>query len=253
MQINTARNIVLAVMALWAAAAFAGPARISFVGCPANGQVGPLPPPTGKSRTVLLRSPVPGPIAYYEGAQGYGVYAPAGWHCRVSYGSAGAWLVVTPQHIPTGKTFSFDPPIVEMATIDGGTSGRFLVAQIGYMLFPSLTKKYINQIENEVGFSPAETRAEIEKSKYPTDSLTYLSKSVVEFVTPANKTGLGTEGAAKIANAPIQGVVVLYECQETPTGMSILRTSLGAKNQRWVNVLMTLNISRMNSESGCLE
>lgn len=138
-----------------------------------------------------------------------------------------------------------------MAAIDGDTGGRFEVAQLGSMLFPELTKEYVHQIEDEGILSPTEVKAEIERKKYPTDSLTYLSKHAVVFVTPADKKGLGTEGAAKVAKAPIQGIVVLYEYQEDPIGMAVLQTSLGVKDQRWASPLLKLNLSCMKSVNGC--
>lgn len=90
MQIKASKAVLIAAIALWVVPAFAATVRAPFVGCPADGQVGPLAPPTGKARLVHTESVLPGPIAYYKGAQGYGVFAPAGWNCRVSYGSVGA-------------------------------------------------------------------------------------------------------------------------------------------------------------------
>lgn len=253
MQTNVSIAVLIPAIALWAAPVLATTVRAPFVGCPANGQVGPLAPPAGKARIIHVEGPLPGPIAYYKGAQGDGVFAPAGWHCDVSYGSAGAWLVVTPHRISylTDRPFSFAPPIIEMSTLDGETSGRFIVAQLGLMLFPKRTKKYIDQIERETGLTPAQVLTQTKLGIGSADKLTYLSKQAVQFVTPANKKGLGTEGAVKVAKAPIQGIVVLYEYQGDPIGMTVLRTSLGVADQRWVSALLKINALCMRLPNGC--
>lgn len=251
MQTKASRTVLIAAIALWLSPAFAASVHAPFVRCPADSVFSPVAPPTGKVHIIHTESSLPGPIAYYKGVQGLGVLAPSGWHCRESYGSAGAWLVVTPHRILPNHTFSFAPPVIEMSTIDGETSGRFIVAQLGSMLFPKLTKKYVFQIEHEGVLRPAQVKAEIERRKYPTDSLTYLSKRAVEFETPANERGLGTEGAAIVANAPIQGIVVLYDNDGSPIGMSVLRTSLGTENQRWASAILKLNLPCMRSANGC--
>src|SRR5437870_7006965 len=59
---------------------------IRFVGCPADGQMGPIAPPRGQPQVMSLSQVPAGAVAYYKGEQAPGVFAPAGWHCRVWYG-----------------------------------------------------------------------------------------------------------------------------------------------------------------------
>ena len=244
------RFLVIAI-SLWTVPAFAASVHAKFVGCPADGQTGPVTPPAGKARTIKTKVSPPGPIAYYKGVQGYGVYAPAGWNCKLTYGSAGASLVVTPHAISPNFGHSYAAPIVEMSIVDGETSGRFEVARLGYMLFRSLTKDYVSQIENEGVLPPAQVKSNIEKKKYPNDSLTYLGKQAVRFKTPANTRGLGTGGAVKVSDAPIHGLVVLYECGGKPEAMSLLRLSLGKESQRWISTLLELNSPYIRSIDAC--
>ncbi len=44
---------------------------------------------------------------------------------------------------------------------------------------------------------------------YPSDKLTYRSKNVVEFETPANTEGLGTESRLQMNASPIDGVAII--------------------------------------------
>jgi hypothetical protein len=176
MQSDIIKKLIIAAIAFFSATAFAANVQVPFVGCPADGQVGPLAPPVGKARIIRIEDSLPGLIAYYKGAQGYGVFAPAGWHCRETYGSSGAQLVVAPHKFLTADTISYPPPLIEMSTLDGQTSGRFMVAELGSMLFQSLTKQYVSDIEREGVLPLAESRADLERKKYPTDKLTYYKQ-----------------------------------------------------------------------------
>ena len=62
---------------------------VPFVGCPSDGQAGPVATPTGGPVRVSLPARVAAELAYYKGGQGTGVLAPRGWQCFESYGSSG--------------------------------------------------------------------------------------------------------------------------------------------------------------------
>src|SRR2546427_12860328 len=81
----------------------------TFVGCPADGQLGPIEAPKDQPKVVSLPDVPVGAIAYYKGEQAPGVFAPTGWHCRVWYGSSGSSVLVTPTRIDTTH---FLPPKV---------------------------------------------------------------------------------------------------------------------------------------------
>lgn len=220
--------------------------HVPFVGCPADGQVGPLAPPSMSAQVIHPTIVLPGPVAYYKGAQGLGVFAPAGWHCLVVYGSGGATTMVTLKPIPSTipKLDSLYAPAITLSTIDGGTSGRFYVASYGFMLFPNLSRDFVKQVEHEGIVS----KRDIERSKFPDDELKYLSKSLVEFNTPANKTGLGSEGYIRAGNTPVSGLVDYDVTGDV--GVSVLRISMGGDGPRWTRVLIELN-TRCVSNDGC--
>ena len=147
-------TVVVAVSCL--AGAPTAESTVPFVGCAADGQTGPIPPPEGAARVVELWDAPLEQIAYYEGANFSGVYAPRGWHCRVLYGSAGATIVVSPANLNPSE---FPPsPIrdqaVERVYMEGGTSGRFSVATYASRLFPKLAAAFVTKVKSE-GIVPA--------------------------------------------------------------------------------------------------
>lgn len=209
--------------------------KVPFVRCPSDGQMGPQPGSKGEAQTIHISFKLPGPIAYYDG-----VYAPAGWHCFELIGSSGNTVIVSAKPIPKwvpGKEFWIDAPAIQMSSMSGETSGRFGVATYGHMLFPDLTKDFVKAVEDE----GIESKDDIELAKYPTDTFTSLNKTLVHFETPANTKGIGTAGDVAASKAPIIGLVSLGLEGSEVTGISILRISMGTKDDTWSKVLMMLN------------
>src|SRR5580692_3776159 len=62
---------------------------IPFVGCKADGQVGPLKAPKETTKMISLPSELAHELAYYKAEGGVGVLAPRGWYCFETYGSSG--------------------------------------------------------------------------------------------------------------------------------------------------------------------
>jgi hypothetical protein len=180
---------------------------IPFVGCPADGQAGPLNPPTRISIQVQIASATAQRLAFYQAEQGMGALAPRGWHCRGWYGSSGTVLAVTPQEIaaPYFPPPRITGPVVYIGWSDAQTSGRFQVAITAARLFPKSTRDFIERIKAE-GIVPAEN---FDVKPFPADQLHYLSSRAVEFTTPAGKEGLGTAGALQAASLPVRGLVAL--------------------------------------------
>jgi len=184
-------------------------ASVPFVGCPSDGQVGPVEAPIGKRQVVLIRAELAQRLAYYSSAQGIGVLAPRGWFCFGSYGSGGERLYVSPERVDAQNPFSqkwsgFLGPAIELTHRLGDTIGRFDVATIIARVFPAY-KTFATNLTEELGpnsfsFGP-----------YPKDRLTYKSKTVVEYSTPAQTDGLGTHSALKKNDNPIEGVAILIE------------------------------------------
>ena len=131
---------------------------VSFVGCPADGQVGPIPAPkNGRSLALPPRNATK--LAYYADGNGFGVLGPRGWHCVELYGSSGRLLIVTPERHAADEFFGEKPadirgPAVQISVSTGGTSGRNEVAEGIARYFPShraFLQQVINQ-EREVGY-----------------------------------------------------------------------------------------------------
>lgn len=220
--------------------------RVPSVGCPADGQVGPLAPPSVSAQVIHPTTALPGPVAYYKGAQGVGVFAPAGWHCFVVYGSDAATTMVTQKPIPSSLSnlSPLNAPAITLSILYGGTGGRFDVASYGFMLFPDLSRDFVKQVEAENFVS----KKDIERPKYPDDKLKYLNESLVEFMTPANKKGLGTQSYINMGDTPVSGLVD-YDASGD-VSVSVLRISMGVDGSKWVQALLELNTPCVKN-NGC--
>lgn len=186
-------------------------------------------------------------IAYYQGDDAPGVFAPRGWRCRVWYGSGGSAILVT--LLPIDSTH-FPPPqsrgqAVELSFSDGGTSGRFRVAEYASRLFPRAAAGFIEKVRSE-GLEPDSV---FERGPYATDAVRYLAGRVAEFRTPENMRGLGTEGILYPSPDAIRGVAVLDTSGDW--GMSVLRVRLGSKLQQVEGRLVQLNRACMQKSEGC--
>jgi hypothetical protein len=184
---------------------------VPFVGCASDGQLGPQEAPKGKSKVVMIPAAAAKRLAYYKAYYSEGVLAPRGWHCFSTYGSNGANLFVSPDPIDPKAFFSndwkgFPGQAVQLSESAGGTSGRFEVAKVIARVFPAY-KTFAENVIAE-GLDPA---SDFPFGPYPSDKLTYRSKSVVEFETPANTEGLGTDSRLQMDASPIDGVAIVIE------------------------------------------
>jgi len=80
---------------------------------------------------------------------------------------------------------------------------------------------------------------------YPDDQLQYLSDRMVEFVTPPNHTGLGTEGLLEMSDLPIRGLIIL-NLQDEVNSLIELRVRLPAG-------LSSVAASIIQLETTCLQ
>lgn len=184
-------------------------ARVPFVGCEADGQAGPLKAPTGKSTLVPVSADLANRLAYYKAEQGFGVLAPRGWFCFGVYGANGYALYVSPERATASEVLSstwtgFAGPAIELAGDTGDTSGRFSVARVIARVFPA-HKSFVEGVIAE-GLEPASS---FPFGQYPKDRLTYRSEQMVEYETPANTEGLGTDSRLKKNAYPINGAAIL--------------------------------------------
>lgn len=198
------------VPAALAASAPKAEVPVPFVGCKSDGQVGPLKAPVGKSMVVSISTEAAEKLAYYKAEDGFGVLAPRGWYCFGTYGSNGETLYVSPGPIRGDEVLSaekwkgFSGPAIEASRQIGDTSGRFEVAKAIARVFPAHDAFVRKVIEERI-----EPASAFPLGPYPKDKLTYRSKSIVEYETPADTTGLGTQSSLLKNADPIRGVAIL--------------------------------------------
>ncbi|MGA1981270.1 MAG: hypothetical protein ABSG84_02270 [Acidobacteriaceae bacterium] len=184
-------------------------AQVLFVGCKSDGQVGPLDAPSGTTKAVSVSPELAQQLAYYQAEDGIGVLAPRGWNCFSTYGSNGSSLFVAPELITSEIVFSdnwksFDGPAIQVSVSEGGTLGRFEVAEIIARIFPAY-RSFVRRVIAE-GIEPA---SDFPFGPYPNDKLTYKNNKIVEYQTPPDTDGLGTRSRLQKNASPISGVAIL--------------------------------------------
>jgi hypothetical protein len=209
--------------------------RVPFVGCASDGQVGPVDAPKGVSMSFPISPAAAKQLAYYQSANGPGVLGPRGWHCFDTYGSSGHALDISPEAIDDGRMMGtnwkgFSGPVIEFSWRYGDTSGRFAVAGIMARVFPG-HEQFVQRVAAE-GLVQS-----FESGPYPADRLTYRGKNndMVEFQTPPNSKGLGTDGALQPNSSPVSGVAILFG--STPD-LLLLQVRLPAELQPLANEII---------------
>ncbi|ASG21650.1 hypothetical protein [Nitrospirillum viridazoti] len=190
-------------------------AGIPFVGCPADGQMGPQAAPrkgTVPSLPPALAAKAAGRLAYYAAsaeAGSIGSFAPKGWHCLALYGSNGSQLLVTANPLASPDLIKaaehIQGPALQLVWLDGDTSGRFEVAQVAARVFP-VAKDYVQGVIDE-GLAD---KSEYTWGPYPTDTVVRHSPTSVDFVTPAGQKGMGTDSHLTPGPLPIIGSALLF-------------------------------------------
>jgi hypothetical protein len=181
------------------------PASVPFVGCPSEGQLGPIDAVNYANRLAIMPADVISRLAVYKGHEGIGVLGPKGWFCYELYGSNGNQLLITPKPLNVPLTANITGFGIHYYVISSETSGRFEVARMIARVFPK-RMKFARQVIDE-GMFPV---SDFPIGPFPGDRLTYRGDSVVEFETPANTDGLGTMSRMKRANLQISGVAMVY-------------------------------------------
>jgi hypothetical protein len=189
-------------------------ARIPFVGCKSDGQMGPMKAPNGKAKLMPVLQGVARQLAYYKAAEGPGVLGPRGWYCFGTYGSSGEALYASPSPIDAATIFSphwkgFTGGAIELASETGDTSGRFGVARVIARVFPA-HRAFVRKVIKE-GLEPSSA---FPFGPYPRDKLNYKGPEIVEYQTPSGADGLGTSSWLRKNANPITGVAILVG--ETP-------------------------------------
>ncbi len=236
----------------WCAGVLAEPAehepRVPVVDCPANDQTGGAKIRAGESMPAAVEQPVAGQIAFYRAEQGPGIYAPKGWYCHGWDGSSGTALVVTPKRMepPYFPLPAIAGPAVTIQTSDAGSSGRFHVAIVAAQLFPIAGSELITRVRQEHLISDAS----FEAAPHPGDQLGYLSDQFVEYTTPANRAGLGTDGLLEISDLPVTGLTILNPEAEVNT-LTEVRVRLPARLSVVAEAIVELESACVQRPRGC--
>jgi hypothetical protein len=177
--------------------------RVPFVGCASDGQAGPVEAPRGVDEVVLMKASAAKRLAYYKAAVAPGVLAPRGWYCLGTYGSASSGLIVAPRPIKAEDAFSggIAGPAVEADDVDGGTSGRFEVADVLAHVFPA-QRSFVQRVID----SGDQQASDYKFLPYPNDMLIVQKDRLVEYQTAPRSEGLGTMSRLKPNDDPIDGL-----------------------------------------------
>ena len=198
-----ARLTRLALRLVLLACATPAQAATPFVGCPSDGQTGPVKPP----RAAAYLPDAPAGLAYYASAD-LGALAPVGWHCVGLYGSDGSILIVTPEpHTPDDFTQGDAPlkgPAVQLALSIADTSGRFAAAKLAARLFPA-RRAFVRSVIGE----DIEPASSFPTGPFPTDAVTRRGPALADYTTPPGKQGVGTMTRLAPAAEPIDGMAAM--------------------------------------------
>jgi len=195
--------VIFGIWALLAGAPAAASApAIPTVGCPSDGQTGPLPAPRRHAPAPHVPAAAAQRLAWYVSNNTGGVLAPRGWHCFEQYGSDGSVLLVTPQPLH-GDQFSatLTGPAVQVSFSFGDTSGRFAAARIAARLFPD-RRAFVQDVMAE-GIEPA---SDFPFGPFAHDTVRRINRSTVALTTPPLLAGMGTSSRLAPSADPIHGL-----------------------------------------------
>jgi hypothetical protein len=180
--------------------------KVPFVGCKADGQVGPKAAPTGAPVLVPVSAREGAQLAYYRSELGSAVLAPRGWNCFEIYGSSGETMALSSAPLDWNSKDRVQAPVIVIAHLRGSSQGRWEVAQMIARLFPAF-QSFVSDVM-ETFNTPA---SEFPEGPFPADTLAYKGTRVVVYRTPAGREGLGTHSRFKLKDngLPIEGAVVL--------------------------------------------
>ncbi|MEQ1948322.1 MAG: hypothetical protein ABL995_14115 [Bryobacteraceae bacterium] len=187
---------------------------VPFVGCPSDGQACPVAAPQGKPVTLPIPKVFGRKVAWYSSFEnGMGVLAPAGWHCSTLYGSSGDLLTVRPNPFDTWGAFT--GPGIRLAFTTGQGSGGYEVVRLMSLLFP----RYNARVQGLMKAEPEGT-GNFKLGPFKTDRIIRRGATVVEYRTPADTEGLGTQ-LLRADRLAIEGVVILTGTNPDMTHLAV--------------------------------
>jgi hypothetical protein len=135
---------------------------------------------------------------------------------------------------------------VTIDTSDAGTSGRFHVAIVAAQLFPLVGSEFITRVREEHLISDSS----FDVKPYADDQLRYLSDRFVEYTTPPNRTGLGTDGLLELSDLPVRGLTLLNLATEVNT-LTEVRVRLPAGPNSVADSIVQLETACVQLPRGC--
>jgi hypothetical protein len=142
-------------------------------------------------------------LAYYTGELG-GVLAPRGWRCDSWFNSAGITIYVEPRGNAANGPFVRNM----MAMDDANFSQKEIVATVAARLFPAHVA-YVKDVVAQEHENDGGGTYDIPIGPHPADRITRRTATVVEFITPPNKYGMGTEFGIEKSASPVFGAAFL--------------------------------------------
>ena len=222
--------------------------QVPLVDCPTNEQPGHSAPRVGVSMPAAVDGRQAEQLAFYRSLNSPGVYAPRGWSCHGWDGSNGTILVVTPR--PLAPPFYPPPaiagPAVMIQSSDAGSSGRFHVAIVAAQLFALIADQFIATIRQEHVISDSALQAVPD----PDDQIQYISDRLVQFTTPANRTGLGTDGMFALSDWAVRGLIIL-NLERDVNSLTEVRVRLPAPLNAVAATVVQLETTCIQLPGGC--
>ena len=209
---SSSRAALVGAAAVLASFAAKAAEAVPFVGCPSDGQMGPVAAPKSGPKMVNIDPAAAKALAWYQARDSEGALAPRGWKCFGLYGSSGVGLAIAPSGALNDVSRPIAGPAVVLSHDFGGTSGRFAVAKTAARVFSDKEKAFVASVIAE-GIEPKEN---FPTGPYPADALTYKTPTTVEFVTPAGKDGLGTADRLARAALPVVGLARIVDSPDGP-------------------------------------
>ncbi|HEY1725518.1 MAG TPA: hypothetical protein VGF89_08845 [Steroidobacteraceae bacterium] len=236
----------------WSALGAALPAaelpRVPVAACPENEQPGAGRMQAAQSMPVDVSPAIAAQLAYYRAEGTPGVYAPQRWSCHGWSGSNGSILLVTPKALepPYFPLPSITGPAVMIQSSPRETSGRFHVAIVAAQLFPLVAADFITQVRQEHLIPDNSFSAEHDAD----DELQYLSDRLVQYSTPANHSGLGTQGMLEVSNLPIRGLSIL-SLEDSTDALTEVRIRLAPALSPVAAAVLQLETACIQRRAGC--
>jgi hypothetical protein len=222
--------------------------RAPNINCVGNDQVDSSQMQKGASVPIPVEQSIADQMAYYKAEHGSGILAPKGWYCRAWNGSNGSFLAVTPKPIPPPyfPLPTIGGPAVTIATWDGESSGRVRVAVVASQLFSVAGSEFVTRVRQEHLIADSA----FDPESYPADQLQYLSDRFVEYTTPANHSGLGTDGMLDMSNLPIRGLTILNLIDDANSLIEV-RVRLPPNLSSLTEAILTVETSCVQLPKGC--